>query len=72
MNSKLLKSHMALHGDTIRDLADYLGISPQSVSYKINEKVINKDKIEFKQGEISAIKERYNLSADDVEAIFFN
>jgi hypothetical protein len=63
---------MALHGDTIRDLAEFLGISPQSVSYKINEKVINKDKIEFKQGEIAAIKERYNLSADQVEAIFFN
>jgi hypothetical protein len=62
---------MALHGDTIRDLAEFLGISPQSVSYKINEKVINKDKIEFKQGEIAAIKERYNLSADQVEAIFF-
>ncbi len=72
MNSRLLKSYMALNGDTIRDLADFLGISPQSVSYKINEKVINKDKIEFKQGEIAAIKERYNLSADQVEAIFFN
>jgi len=72
MNSKLLKSIMVLNGDTIRDLADFLGISPQSVSYKINEKVINKDKIEFKQGEIAAIKERYNLSAEQVEAIFFN
>lgn len=72
MNSRLLKSYMALNGDTIRDLAEFLGISPQSVSYKINEKVINKDKIEFKQGEIAAIKERYNLSADQVEAIFFN
>ncbi len=72
MNPKLLKSFMALNGDTIRDLADYLGISPQSVSYKINEKVINTDKIEFKQGEIAKIKERYNLSADQVEAIFFN
>lgn len=72
MNPKLLKSFMALNGDTIRDLAECLGISAQSVSYKINEKIINKDKIEFKQGEIAKIKERYNLSAEQVEAIFFN
>lgn len=72
MNPKLLKSFMALNGDTIRDLAECLGISAQSVSYKINEKIINKDKIEFKQGEIAKIKERYNLSAEQVEAIFFS
>jgi hypothetical protein len=67
MNGTLLKSFMVLHGDTIRDLAEFLGKTPQSVSDKINERGT-----EFKQGEIAAIKDRYNLTADQVEAIFFN
>ena len=67
MNGALLKSVMVLYGDTIQDLAKFLVITPQSVSAKINERGT-----EFKQGEIAAIKERYNLSADQVEAIFFN
>lgn len=67
MNKALLKSFMVLNGDTISDLAEFLHISPQSVSGKINERGT-----EFKQGEIFAIKERYGLTADQVEAIFFN
>lgn len=66
MNKKELKSVMALHGDTMRDLAVALGKSPQSVSDKINERGT-----EFKQGEIAIIKDRYNLSAEQVESIFF-
>lgn len=67
MNSALLKSIMVLNGDTIKDLAEYLGKTPNSVSDKINEKGT-----EFKQGEIAMIKERYCLSAGQVEAIFFS
>lgn len=67
MNRNMLKSIMALHDDTIRDLADYLGITPNSVSNKINE-----NGTEFRQGEIAMIKERYNLSADQVDDIFFS
>lgn len=67
MNGAMLKSVMVLNGDTIRDLAEYLQITPQSVSDKINER-----RTEFKQGEIALIKERYGLSADQVDAIFFN
>lgn len=67
MNPMLLRSIMVLHGDTNRDLAEALGITEQSVSSKINERGT-----EFKQGEIMKIKERYSLSADQVEAIFFN
>lgn len=66
MNKKLLRSVMALHGDANKDLAEYLGISEQSVSAKINE-----TKTEFKQGEIAKIRDRYGLSAEQVEAIFF-
>ena len=66
MNAKLLRSVMALFGDTNASLAEFLGITEQSVSNKINEKGT-----EFKQGEISKIKARYNLSSDMVDQIFF-
>lgn len=67
MNTNALKSVMTLHGDTYKDLADFLGISETSIGNKINEKGT-----EFKQREIAKIKDRYNLSAEQVEAIFFN
>lgn len=66
MNKSKLRSIMALHGDTNRDLAELLGISEQSVSCKLNE-----NGTEFKQGEISKIKDKYNLSPVEVDAIFF-
>lgn len=66
MNKALLRSVMALYGDTNKDLADYLGISEQSLSKKINE-----NDTEFKQGEIKLIKIRYNLTSDQVDRIFF-
>lgn len=66
MNKALLRSIMALHGDTSKDLANYLGISEQSVSNKINE-----NGTEFKQSEIRRIRIRYKLTADQVDLIFF-
>ena len=66
MKKELLRSIMVLHGDTNKDLADYLGITEQSVSNKINE-----NGTEFKQGEIGRIKARYNLTSDQVDRIFF-
>lgn len=66
MKKELLRSIMVLHGDTNKDLADYLGISEQSVSNKINE-----NGTEFKQGEIRLIRTRYNLTSDQVDRIFF-
>lgn len=66
MNKELLRSVMVLNGDTNRDLAEFLDISEQSVSAKINE-----NGTEFKQGEIAAIRQRYNLTADQVTNIFF-
>ena len=57
---------MALHGDTNKDLAELLGITEQSVSCKINEKGT-----EFKQGEIAKIIDKYNLSPEQVDSIFF-
>ena len=66
MKKELLRSIMVLHGDTNKDLADYLGISEPSVSNKINE-----NGTEFKQGEIARIKEKYNLTSEQVDSIFF-
>lgn len=66
MNSALLRSVMTLHGDTIKDLAKYLGKTEQIVSRKINEKGT-----EFKQGEIRKIRKRYSLSSEQIDLIFF-
>ena len=66
MKKELLRSIMVLHGDTNKDLADYLGITEQSVSNKINE-----NGTEFKQGEIRRIRTRYNLTSEQVDLIFF-
>lgn len=66
MNGKLLRSIMVLNGDTNATLAEYLGITEQSVSNKINE-----NGTEFKQGEIAKIKARYNLESEMVDRIFF-
>lgn len=66
MNRKLLKSIMALEGDTNASLAKFLGITEQSVTNKINE-----NGTEFKQSEICKIKRKYNLDSDTVDRIFF-
>lgn len=66
MDSKLFRSVMVLHGDTNASLAEFLGISEQSVSNKINE-----NGTEFKQGEIFQIKTKYNLDSDMLDRIFF-
>ena len=66
MNKNLLRYYMALNGDTNKELATLLGCTEQSVSGKINKKGT-----EFKQGEIAKIRDRYHLSAEQIEAIFF-
>lgn len=65
MNKNLLEAQMKLFGDSGGDLADYLHINRSTLSAKINGKA------EFVQGEITAIKDRYKLSASDVDNIFF-
>ena len=65
MNTKLLKATMVAHGDTQAQLADAIGISASNFNDKINGKV------SFRQNDILAIKERYSLTAEDVDHIFF-
>ena len=68
MNKNMLVSKMKLHGDRNEDLAKYIGVSPQRFSAKLN----GKDGAEFTQGEIAKVKERYTLTGEEVDAIFFN
>ena len=67
MNKNLLRSIMVLHDDTNAKLAEYLGISENRLSAKINEW----KGAEFTQSEIRKIKERYNLTPAQVNDIFF-
>ncbi|MBC1522441.1 XRE family transcriptional regulator [Listeria aquatica] len=68
MDKGKLKSIIVLNNDTQNSLSLFLGISPQTFSSKINEK----NGSEFTQTEIKKIKERYKLSAEDINDIFFN
>lgn len=68
LNKNQLRSFMALNGDNDGKLAEYLGLSRSRFSAKINET----GGAEFNQGEISKIKQRYNLTADEIDSIFFS
>lgn len=67
MNKRLLESKMKLHGDTNASLAEFLGKSPQSLSAKKNFS----NGRDFTQTEIKMIVERYSLTAEEIERIFF-
>lgn len=58
-----LKAKLSEKGLTQREMADKLGISYQSFSYKLN------NKIEFKASEIKALCKELNIS--DKDAYFF-
>jgi hypothetical protein len=68
VNKKKLESVMKLFDDTGQTLAEYLGIARPTFSNKLNET----RGAEFTQGEIRMMKERYNLTAQDVDEIFFD
>lgn len=61
-----LKGIIMYHDDTAKELAKALNLSQTSLSYKINGKV------EFTRREMMIIKERYNLSAEEIDDIFFD
>lgn len=66
MDKSALKSKMVLYNDTGITLAKILNISETTFSSKLNGKA------EFTRSEIAKIKERYNLSAEEIDYIFFN
>lgn len=67
MDKQRLYSVMALRGDRQRDLAEWLHISEARLNAKIN----SYRGAEFKQSEIIGIKDRYHLTAAEVDQIFF-
>ena len=67
MQKNELVSVMKKHGDNQADLAEYIGISLQRFNAKLN----GTDGAVFTQPEIKKVKWKYNLTADDVDLIFF-
>ena len=65
MNETEFKVIMLRHGDTNATLAEYLGLSTKTLVLKI------KGTLCFKQNEIRMIKERYNLSPEELVMVFF-
>ena len=65
MNANMLKAQMALHGDNGSDLAEALGIAQSGLSNRLNGKQ------PFTLAEVQIIIERYNLTPEEVVAIFF-
>jgi hypothetical protein len=65
MNKAMLMSKLVANGDTQAALADYLGISLSCLNAKINEKA------DFRRRDIAMIRHRYNLSANEIDEIFF-
>lgn len=65
-NTNLLKSKMALFGDTdfVKSLANILDISRTTASKKLNGQA------DFSSSEILILAKRYNLSADDIKNVF--
>lgn len=68
MNKPLLESFMKKHGDTGIILSEYLGISRTTFSAKLNEY----KGYDFTQEEIGMIKDKYELSPEELDAIFFS
>lgn len=67
MDKTKLKIYMKRFGDTQSTLAESLCLSRSRLNAKINER----NNAAFTQPEISTIKTRYNLTASEVESIFF-
>lgn len=67
MNKNLLRSIMALHSDNDTTLAEFLLISRSRFSAKINET----NGAEFTKREITKIREKYELTGEQVIDIFF-
>lgn len=66
MDAVLFKYFMGRYGDTLQTLADALNIHKTTLSGKIN------GRDEFKQGEMTVIIDRYNLTPDETMNVFFS
>jgi transcriptional regulator with XRE-family HTH domain len=66
VNTNELKAVMKRNDDSQEKLAEALGLKISGVSDRI------RGKTEFRRSEINLIRERYNLSAEETIAIFFD
>lgn len=64
-NTNELKAFYSKQGFTLERLAEHIGLSRTTMSYKIN------NKIEFKSSEILAIQKVLKMTNEEREAIFF-
>ena len=67
VNLNLLKAKIIENGETQERLAEALHISPSWFNVKIHGR-----KADLNSREIKFISERYNLSASDIDRIFFS
>jgi len=65
MNARKLRALMVLHGDNITTLAKAIGISRSTLSATLN------GRRDMRVGEVVAIVDRYKLTAEQVDMIFF-
>lgn len=65
MNVALFKYHAMKNGDTMRAVAKALHKTPTTISSYLN------GKSDFSRAEIAKLRERWQLSNDDVMNIFF-
>lgn len=67
MNKYALKEIVDKNNDNMQNLADYLGIHINTLYEKIKAK-----KYDFTREQIFKIKEKYALTAEQIDSIFFN
>lgn len=65
MNIPLFRSKMILYGDNQRKIAEILGVTDQTIGDKLYS---NK----WRQHEIKVLKDRWLLTPDEIDAIFFS
>lgn len=65
INKDKFKAKVAEHGLTQKELSKTIGISNNSLSRKLN------DKAPFTLGELQAIKDKLELTSQEVSDIFF-
>lgn len=65
MNGNLFKAKMVENGDTQEKLAEAMGLQTSGLNLRIN------GKREFRLNEMNFIKQRYGLSCEEIDKIFF-
>ena len=66
MNKNLFRAMHTAHGDTQKQVADILGIAEQTLSSKVNGET------DFKHSEIKTLIDRYGLTPEQDDTIFFS